>query len=69
MPISKERISELSGKRVHVETTDFHHVSGIVKDRRAEFLVLDVQGKEVSVRVDAISSLEEAGPHEAEYVK
>jgi len=69
MPVAKELIQELLGKRVHLDTLDFHHLLGTLQARRDGLLVLCVQGREVSVPVAAVNSLTEAGPHEAEYLK
>ena len=69
MPVAKERIQELLGKRVHLDTLDFHHLVGTLQTRRDGLLVLRVQGREVSVPVEAVASLTEAGPHETEYLK
>jgi hypothetical protein len=69
VPVPKERIAELLGKRVHLETTDFHHLLGTLEARRDARLVLRVQGQEVQVPVRAVASLSEAGPHEAEFLK
>jgi len=69
MAVSKELIQELLGKRVHLDTMDFHHLVGTLEARRDGLLVLRVQGREVSVPAAAVASLTEAGPHEAEYLK
>jgi len=69
MAVAKERIAELSGQRVHLETADFHHLVGLLEGQRAGRLVLRVQDREVQVPLAAVASLYEAGPHEAEYLK
>ncbi len=69
MPLTKDTIDPLLGKRVHLETTEFHHVVGMLKARRGDGLVLSVGTRELVVAVSAVASLTEAGPHEAEYLK
>jgi hypothetical protein len=57
------------GRRVHLETTEFHHVVGTLAAKRPGQLVLTVQGRELVVARAAVASLTEAGPHETEYLK
>lgn len=69
MAVANELIQELLGKRVHLNTLDFHHLLGTLEARKDGLLVLRVQGREVSVPAAAVLSLTEASPHEAEYLK
>jgi hypothetical protein len=69
MPVARETVDKLLGRRVHLETTEFHHVVGTLAATRPGQLVLTVQGRELVVAAVAVVSLTEAGPHETEYLK